>query len=1417
MSTINLSNVINKPIDFLYHISDIHVNLQKRHTEFREVFDKLYHKLNEFKKQNKNGLIMVTGDVLNSKNIMTPELIVLVQEFFGHLAKIFPVILIAGNHDAILTNNDRVDSLTPLVFSYSQPNKRLINNRSDKYENFYYLRESGLYRYNNLIFSVASVFDSVVIPAKDIVHQPTDIKIALHHGTLDGASTELGHVLKSHLSVSDFEGYDAVLLGDIHKYQYLDERKRICYPGSLLQLNHGETLHNHGVLVWDLKTFETKLHEIENDYGFCTITIRKNKIVKAPNQIPKKPRMRYRVDLSTDDQKFAEIRQDYRDHYLIQEEVIDNLAVWGEKMTHENLVEEEHNTQEPEDISSNLTIDILNPSIQKQLIVDYLKDKKVEPEMINKLLTLNHQINEEVTSNEKQNNESNIIHTTGQQLKWKIMTLNFSNMFSYGENNMIDFTQFNQISGIFGDNAIGKSAILDVLLFTLFDKCSRGERADVLNKKKNHFECELIFTVGCNNYRIHRKGLKQTKSVKGEKKTNVRIDVIFEKMNPNGSVDNLTGQDRNDTNKKIRELLGSYEDFLMSSFLLQKGSDKFLKMAQVDQKLRLYDLFKLNWFEKMYSLAKSKLDYYNHKIKELEKLKVNELLASNESELKIIESEMTPNVTQIHENELSITQLNEQIDQLKNQLIQIQSFDESLQQIDQSLQTHENHYLSLLKQIEQLNSLMNHNQVNLSDIELSQMTCQMIELEQNIKGLELKRSQFQSSINNRQLQLDSYNHMDYESNLNQLVNESQIIQNELSQLMIDQENLNEKLNQAYNDHKLSSTDTKKQPLDIIHNQIEKIKIGKDKLLKKYEQSSKKITILHSRKQLLINIDQDKLKELQTNRQMLFDCIESNQKRLLQLNQVELIDYNQKLKLKDDKLRLLEQIRYQIKSIKASSHKLLLVKHDPNCEYCVNNIFVVEAKQCHNQLSELESNENQLKIEVDELDNQLANMNTIHLINELNQTLKINRHELMTLDKDISKINKEISNNQLIERNNDDLEKEILEMTQICQETMVNIPQYELALETKLKIKDELTQFQNSLINLLNQIKLKGHELDKHSHLIKQLNNLHQLYELNQSDHVIKLTIESNLNELAPQLNDIKQILKTHHERLTNQLRIDKLQSESNLIFKQLEELRHQKKIYLQNVELIDQNNAIEQQLKQLFLDRGRMNVKACVLNKNKEQLIIKKTILETKIQQYLIQVAELSQLNDDLLVYQEYCQCLGKNGLPHELLMKIINRISEIANNILKQIADFTIEFTDDKKKLSICIHRNGIQQSTDMTSGFEEFVIELSLKIAFSMVSNVARPNFLAIDEGFGCLDSDHLSSLTSVLNFIKTKFDFILIITHINELKSQGDYYIHIKKLNNSDKDSYVNNQKIIAKPVSAVKFQTPKLKAPKLKLKV
>ena len=102
--------------------------------------------------------------------------------------------------------------------------------------------------------------------------------VALYHGTINGSINDTGYIIEDHnqhstrfRKISDFDGYDMVLLGDIHKHQYL--KPHIAYPGSLIQQNFGENLKEHGVLVWDILTKKSNFFPIQNNYGFITIQV----------------------------------------------------------------------------------------------------------------------------------------------------------------------------------------------------------------------------------------------------------------------------------------------------------------------------------------------------------------------------------------------------------------------------------------------------------------------------------------------------------------------------------------------------------------------------------------------------------------------------------------------------------------------------------------------------------------------------------------------------------------------------------------------------------------------------------------------------------------------------------------------------------------------------------------------------------------------------------------------------------------------------------------------------------------------------------------------------------------------------------------------------------------------------------------
>jgi DNA repair exonuclease SbcCD nuclease subunit len=208
---INLRDT-NVKIKKIIHIADVHIRLTKRHDEYIEIFNKFYASL---KKLKKDSILFIGGDLFHSKTDLSPECIDIGSTFLKNCADILPTILIAGNHDALLSNKTRLDSITPIV-----------NNLN--HSNLFYLKYSGLYKFENILFNNYSVFDDVdsYVKAGDIDQNDLigiDHTIALFHGPLNGAITDVGYKINNRiLSYKLFDGHDIVLLGDIHKFQQVE-------------------------------------------------------------------------------------------------------------------------------------------------------------------------------------------------------------------------------------------------------------------------------------------------------------------------------------------------------------------------------------------------------------------------------------------------------------------------------------------------------------------------------------------------------------------------------------------------------------------------------------------------------------------------------------------------------------------------------------------------------------------------------------------------------------------------------------------------------------------------------------------------------------------------------------------------------------------------------------------------------------------------------------------------------------------------------------------------------------------------------------------------------------------------------------------------------------------------------------------
>ena len=93
-----------------------------------------------------------------------------------------------------------------------------------------------------------------------------------------------------------------------------------------------------------------------------------------------------------------------------------------------------------------------------------------------------------------------------------------------------------------------------------------------------------------------------------------------------------------------------------------------------------------------------------------------------------------------------------------------------------------------------------------------------------------------------------------------------------------------------------------------------------------------------------------------------------------------------------------------------------------------------------------------------------------------------------------------------------------------------------------------------------------------------------------------------------------------------------------------------------------------------------------------------------------------------------------------------------------------------------------------ELSSGMERFISSLAIRVGLINVSNLPRSNFLAIDEGWGTMDSDNLNSVYQLFQYLKSQFQFTLIVSHIDTMRDAVDSLVEITKYKNYSSIKYV-----------------------------
>lgn len=549
----------NKIAKYVYHISDVHIRrFDDNKDEYYKIFQKAKNKIDV-----KLSIIVVVGDLIDFKDDISLDGYGQLLHFLQTFSEKCPMIIVSGNHDVNKKNESQIDLLSYITSTIKTKNP------------IFYLRETGLYKYGNIVFSVSSVFDNIVISPSNIDNKYT--KICLHHGFVYNENCNVDYMkFHKHKKVDEFNGYDIIMLGDIHQNIYLKDS--IAYSGSLIQQNFSENIEGHGFIKWTLtnKKIITEFIEIENDDILMTINVNDgniDEIDKMNLEKYKDKKIKLRIlYIKTSQDKLKEIKTNISLNNIITSFKIEQRYNKEEK---NNKKEQEKNICNDKNKLFNLIIN----EIIKQRGTMTCNEKAI----IMKLY------------GETYDNAIKNMTKQGMNIDIKFQLIKFENVFCYNSVNIIDLSSMPNIYGIIADNAMGKSSIIDIILYALFDSTTKGEVSNdkILNKKSNNYKIELQVEINKIQY-IIEKMFKRNDSNK---------TVILRKYNGKG-YDNISLGNVRDVKKQIKDILCiTCDQFLLTFYLSNRCNENMLDIDNAKRKEYLFKFVGLDIFDELYSVA----------------------------------------------------------------------------------------------------------------------------------------------------------------------------------------------------------------------------------------------------------------------------------------------------------------------------------------------------------------------------------------------------------------------------------------------------------------------------------------------------------------------------------------------------------------------------------------------------------------------------------------------------------------------------------------------------------------------------------------------------------------------------------------------------------------------------------------------
>lgn len=553
----------------IVHLSDVHIRNIKCHAEYRRVFENLYRELERIKPD----LIVNCGDTAHTKTHISPEYVELCSEFIGRLADLADEQhIILGNHDLNLMNLDRQDAITPIVANLGRSNVFL-----HKRSGFVPVRPG----FNFWVFSLA---DRGRFPKKeDWARFSTDVNVGLFHGSVESCVTDLDwRMRETETELSAFDGLDYVLLGDIHKQQEF-RGGRIAYPGSLIQQNFGEELEK-GFLLWDIRgkdDFSVEKFFLDGSRKFYTVNLEED--LSLPS------------DAVAQDSRVRIVPP--RTLTLVEQREVER-AVKRRWSPHDVIVLSATSVERPKKEERKKAVDEDDRAAQERMLREFLGERKTDPRIVEKVVELDRRYGVTLDGEE----------STVRDVEWRIDKIAWKNFFNYGEGNSLEFKKIPGLTGVFAPNGAGKSNLIDVIVQACFDSVTKGiaRNVSLINDNKDAAAAVVELTANGRRYVVERliERVKYGQRKYEEAREWGKTTVGFYSIDDSGEKTQLVGDSRAETERNIRQRLGTFEDFTLTSLLAQWNPADVISCKETRRREVLCRFLGLDVYERKLELSK---------------------------------------------------------------------------------------------------------------------------------------------------------------------------------------------------------------------------------------------------------------------------------------------------------------------------------------------------------------------------------------------------------------------------------------------------------------------------------------------------------------------------------------------------------------------------------------------------------------------------------------------------------------------------------------------------------------------------------------------------------------------------------------------------------------------------------------------